>query len=110
MMYIEEKRHCIRRERFYVNGTNGLIPHFMIRGDLVPATKSNDVDLACYSYFDQNSDSDNPPSITDNPRCHDCGGWIKRVEFDLTPGSLKCVGCNTRYVNTTYGVAAAVPN
>ena len=110
MTRIEEKEHHIRRERFYVKGANGRITHFMMRGDLVPATKSNDVDLVCYRYFDQNSDSDNPPSITDNPRCPDCGGLIKRVEADWALGSLKCVGCNARYVNTAYRAASEVPN
>ena len=109
MTSIEEKEHHIRRERFYTEGPDGMVAYFQIGEEDYDAKKSKDVDLTYHSRVSWQGGMGTPLPILDYPKCPDCGGIIIWAENGGVPGSRKCEGCGSRYVDTTYGVASEVP-
>ena len=108
-MPIEEKTHHIHRERFYIEGPDGMVAYFQIGAKGWFAKKSKDVDLTYHSRISWQDGSGEPLDVLDFPKCPDCGGHIEWAEAGGVPGSRKCRKCGSRYVDTTYGIASEVP-
>ena len=95
--------HHIRRECFRSSKLN-FVPHFFIRGRLVPATKSNHVDLISY----HNADGTSCPG--GRPDCPDCGGniFLLPALAGVPMGATECNGCDSLFVDAYYSPEAAL--
>ena len=111
-MSIEENKHHIRRQRYYVEAADGMEAFFDMGywSEDVQANKSNDVDMVYHSRISWQGGMGTPLPILDYPKCPDCGGLIQWDEDGAESGGRQCVKCGACYVDTAYGVAAEMPN
>lgn len=96
----------LRRERIYIRGTDGDVPHFKICGKVREAHARGDVELPIVLRAD--SDRANPGLLPEYPRCPDCGEYLTWRTADTMPPSPQCAGCGSAFVDTRYRVAVAV--